>query len=148
MSFFIKSPLCSHQEEKLANPSLDVWNIFIHVQNHNFHLSHFRPILGSVEENPVFMIALYRGPHDPTCAHGFTKAFLDEIIPYVLSGVQIGGVHYRFRLSRIMADAPARAFLLCMKRPNGFYSCPKCTTKGISYRGRVCFPNLDEGVRR
>lgn len=106
-------------------------NFIYYFRNHNLYLLYFRPILGSVNEKPVFMIALYRGSHDPISAHDFMRAFLDEIIPYFANGIEIGGKKYKFKLSKILADAPARAFILCLKRPNGFYSCPKCNAKGI-----------------
>jgi hypothetical protein len=73
----------------------------------------FWPILGSVEKRPIFIIALWKGrKKQPASCDQFLKRFLDEILPYFREGIQVGKKRYKFNLVCVLADAPARAFLL------------------------------------
>lgn len=72
----------------------------------------FWPILGCIDECPIFIIALYKGLKDPKCASTYLKNFIDEIIPYFSDGICVYNKVYKFHLVCILADAPARAFLL------------------------------------
>lgn len=103
----------------------------------------FWPILGSVHRRPIFIIALFKGPSDPQCAKTYLKDFFDEILPYFSDGIYVNGKMYSFHLRCILADSPARAFLLGLKRPTGYFSCSKCTIVGVHVEHRVCFPPIE-----
>lgn len=81
----------------------------------------FWPQLGSVQRHPVFIIALYKGSKKPECCKTFIKHFVDEILVYFRDGVEVHGKNYNFHLVCILADAPARAFLLNLKQPTGYF---------------------------
>lgn len=110
-----------------------------------FHSSpvKFWPTLGSFIKKPVFLIALYIGEKDPKSAEDYLKDFIDEISPYLRDGLDLRGHVYRFELHCLLADAPARAFLLGIKFPTGYFSCSKCKIEGSRCEGRTCFPSVD-----
>ena len=102
----------------------------------------FWPILASVHQRPVFIIAIYKGKEDPKSCTVYIRRFGDETLPYFRNGIEVGKKNYKFQLVCILADAPARAFLLGMKYHTGFFSCVKCTVRGVYCARRVCFPLL------
>lgn len=104
----------------------------------------FWSILGSVGDGGIFIIALYKGIGKPASCAAFLKDFVDEIIPYYSDGIEIRGKIYKFEVHCLLADAPARAYILRMKYDTGYYSCSKCTVRDIRQDGRVCFPLIAE----
>jgi len=99
----------------------------------------FWPILAMVVKYPVFPIALYKGVGKPKNMNDFLKPFVDEAISLVLNGLRLGMKKYRVRVRLIAADAPARADILRIKHPTGYYSCSKCKIHG-EWHGQTCFP--------
>lgn len=108
----------------------------------------FWPILGSVGDGDVFIIALFKGIGKPDSCSAFLEDFVTEITSYCLNGIEIHGKIFKFELHCILADAPARAYIIRMKYHTGYYSCSKCTVSGITRGGRVCFPFIDDGEER
>ena len=108
----------------------------------------FWPLLGCIGPKPIFLIALYKGLQDPTCAVDYCKDFIDEILVYLHSGIELHGRTYSLKLHCILADAPARAFILNMKRHTGKFSCSKCQIQGIWSDGRKFFPMVETLVQR
>lgn len=51
------------------------------------------------------------------------------------------------KFGSFFADSPARCFSLGIKYYNGFFGCPRCTTKGMTKKDRTCFPELDAPLR-
>ncbi|KAG8173647.1 hypothetical protein JTE90_025291, partial [Oedothorax gibbosus] len=51
----------------------------------------------------------------------------------------INSLMYCIHIKAFVCDAPARAFLKCIKPYNGYYGCERCKQKGL-YLGRVTFP--------
>lgn len=109
----------------------------------------FWPTLGCVHQRSIFIIAIFKGHDDPLDAKTYLKDFLDEILPYFVDGILIHGKRYKFHLRCILADSPARAFILGLKRATGYFSCSRCTIKGVRCENRVCFPLIkDDNVTR
>lgn len=102
------------------------------------------PILGNIiPYKEVFMIGVYYGHKKPQDANIYLNEFVEEAIELSTNGIMIGGKNYKFSIRFIIADAPAKSFILCVKNFNGFNSCTKCVTKGKTVKNRRCFPKLN-----
>ncbi|XP_065212384.1 uncharacterized protein LOC135849488 isoform X1 [Planococcus citri] len=126
-----------------------------------FHSSQFNfwPILGSIDNFPVFIIGIYGGPKKPTCSNEFLQLLIKEIIVLQNKGITIRGKTYVFVFEKLLMDAPAASYILGVKGHSGYYCCRKCYAAGksvvvegrVSKSGRecrvICFPDLDSGNR-
>lgn len=92
----------------------------------------FWPILGSIEDKPVFIVACYGGKSKPSCANQFLKKFVDEVCVLRKEGIAVRGMRYRFVLRKIVMNAPARSFILGIMNHNAREACHKCFIKGIN----------------
>ena len=107
----------------------------------------FWPILcildQSVNKTP-FIVSLYYDDSKPDDANNFLRPFVDECLYLEKNGITIDNKKFTFRLSCIVTDAPARAFLKCIKSHNSLHACEKCIQEG-TYIGRTTWeytPNL------
>lgn len=50
-------------------------------------------------------------------------------------------------ISKILCDAPAKAFVLCIKNFNSYQSCTKCWTEGLFINNRMTFRELNSKLR-
>lgn len=114
------------------------------------------PILGKIREIPnsnVFVIGLYAGVTKPTNVEEYLNEFIQDMKCVVQEGIQYNGVHFRVAPDAFICDAPARAFLKCIKGHTGYYACERCTQKGKHVNRRMTFPEMaaeqrtDEGFR-
>jgi len=92
--------------------------------------AHFWPLLGRVEPNHVFIIALWYGGHEPDDINTFMLDFVEESNRLSSDGISIRGRHFNFRIGYFTADTPAKASALNCKKPTGYWSCPKCKVTG------------------
>lgn len=79
-----------------------------------------------------FTVALYCGDSKPASAHDYLLDFVTEATKLINDEVIINTRTYSFRIIGIIADSPARAFVKCIKPPGAFYTCERCSVKGIS----------------
>lgn len=88
----------------------------------------FWPILSTfdqaVDKTP-FIIALYFGESKPTDSEEFLKEFVEECL-LLENGFIENEIQYVFRISCIIADAPARQFLKSMVSHASYNACKKC----------------------
>lgn len=119
----------------LLSITLNVDGLPVHASTTNS----FWPILcildQSINREP-FIVGLYFGNSKPHSVNNYLRPFVDECIELENSGIIFSGKKYAFRVSCIVADAPARAFLKCIKSHNSLYGCEKCTQEG-TYIGRT-----------
>ena len=76
--------------------------------------SEFWPILCMLDQTEVkdpFVIGLCFGNGKPFSASSYLKPFVLECEKLQDEGLIFNGTHYHFRLSAIICDAPARAFV-------------------------------------
>ncbi|XP_039297657.1 uncharacterized protein LOC111050431 isoform X1 [Nilaparvata lugens] len=100
----------------------------------------FWPILGIVDkviDKQPFVIGLYCGEKKPASINEFLRPFVDECLELEVNGIIVEGVKYAFRISCIVADAPARQFLKCIVSHCSSYACEKCIQEGVSYNRRM-----------
>ncbi|XP_077540823.1 uncharacterized protein LOC144153059 [Haemaphysalis longicornis] len=118
---------------------------------------HFWLILGLVKNlkgAAPFVIRAFFSDSKPTDANKFMRKFVEELNALGTSGIVVGTARIPVRLNALVCDAPAKAFVLCIKQHTGYYSCSKCTIKGRYRKKRVCFPGTkcalrtDRSVRR
>lgn len=103
----------------------------------------FWPILGCVQlfnSHYVFLIGLYWGYEKPLESNLFLKSFINELKELSMNGIFTNVGQKHIIVNGFCCDAPAKSFILKCKGHNGFYSCTKCTTEGIFFERRVCFP--------
>lgn len=114
----------------------------------------FWPILGLIEsfENHVqtnkapFVIGIYFGNHKPTTLD-FLTDFVNDTLILERDGFCYQGTSVPVALSAIVCDAPACAFIRSSKGHTGYFSCHKCHVKGVTYQGRMTFPQPDAPAR-
>jgi len=109
------------------------------------------PILGRIKEIPnsnVFVIGLYSGVTKPSNVQEYLNEFIQDVKVVVQEGIQYNDVHFTVAApDAFICDAPARAFLKCVKGHNGYYACERCTQKGVHVNRRMSFPELSAELR-
>lgn len=118
--------------------------------------SEFWPILGlisNVQGAQPFSIGIFHGPSKPRDVNEYLKDFVEEAEALEKNGLTVKNCKLQILLSAFICDAPARAFVTCVKHHTGFFACPKCVTKGVYFRphkskkGSVVYPCLEEKLR-
>ena len=105
------------------------------------------PILCSFDKFEPFIVALFSGKSKPDCIEDYLNDFLEEYRELKLTGVRYNSKSYQVRVKGFVCDAPARAFLKCIKTHNGYFACERCTVKG-TWKGRVVFHLEDTAIAR
>jgi len=104
---------------------------------------HFWPLQASVDQccdSRPFLICIYYGSTKPSDTNFLGKA-IHELQLLEVNGIVFKNSHYRFRVSKILADAPARSFIKGIKNHNSYNGCERCVNEG-EWLGRVIFPKL------
>ena len=107
--------------------------------------SQFWPILGILDQSLLqvpFLVAIFYGQSKPNSLDMFLADFVNEACILQQNGVIIGTKKFRFRVSTILADAPARSFLKNCSIFNSYYGCERCDQKG-TWKKRVVFLEND-----
>jgi len=102
----------------------------------------FWPILGILDQSRVkkpFVVALYYGEGKPTESNLFLRPLVDECKELEQHGITFNNQKFKFRVSCIIADAPARSFAKCIVSHNSLHGCEKCQQEG-TYIGRTTWP--------
>lgn len=91
----------------------------------------------------MFAIGLYSGAAKPTNLQDYLNEFIQDLKSVLKEGIQYNGVHFKVATpDAFICDAPARAFLKCVKGHTGYYSCERCTQKGTHVNRRMTFPEI------
>nr|XP_047131573.1 uncharacterized protein LOC124810559 isoform X1 [Hydra vulgaris] len=106
------------------------------------------PILGTLIEAGaiVFPIAIYCGDKKPNSIHEYLEDFLVEIKALTENGFTHENVKYDVKLAAIICDAPARAFVKCIKGHNGYNCCERCVQKG-EWCGKIILTHTSATLR-
>ncbi len=109
------------------------------------------PYLVKIKELPsskVFMISLYAGPSKPPSVHEYMKDVVEEFKRLTKEGLYFNEKHYSVPLpDAFICDAPARAFLKCIKGHSGYSSCERCVQPGVHLKGRIVYPDMEAALR-
>lgn len=106
-------------------------------------------ILGSIrnfENKSPFIIGAFHGRNKTPDAEIFLKYFIEEAESLKEIGYTWNGINRKFIIDCFICDAPARAYICCIKYHGGYYACAKCETKG-KYVGKVVYPEKDAPLR-
>lgn len=108
------------------------------------------PILGLVKNFHVtapFAIGLYCGTSKPKPLNSFFEDFISEVTDLLSHGFYHNNTLYSVSIHSFVCDAPARAFIKCVKSHGGYSACEKCVEEGEYYKGRVVFPGIKSALR-
>jgi len=101
------------------------------------------PILCLVKNMTIkipFVVGKYCGKEKPQSASEFLADFVEEACRLIKDGLtDIDNKTKKVTVHSFVCDAPARAFLKCVKCHSGYSSCEKCTVHGV-YDRKVIFP--------
>ena len=107
------------------------------------------PILGTFKELPtvVFPIAIYCGKTKPNSLAEYLNDFINEVNNLIATGILYDDKRYTFKLDAIICDAPARAFIKCIKGHYGCNSYERCVQQGERVNGKVILQDIDAPKR-
>lgn len=123
----------SSENEMLLNFSVDGVPLF---KSSNVQMW---PILCSVKKFEPFIVALFCGTAKPNSVTDYTSSFLTELKALQQHGVEFQNGTINVKVNAFICDAPARAFLKCIKSHNAYSSCERCTIEGHYVSHRVVF---------
>ena len=103
----------------------------------------FWPILAKFGHFDPFIVAMYSGQTKPTDLDEYLKDFLTEYKQLKENGIVFEGRTYNVILEALVCDAPARAFLKCIKGHNSYEACERCVIKGVHSDNRMVFTHDD-----
>ncbi len=103
------------------------------------------PILCNFHDFAPFIVALYCGVAKPNSVEEYLSDFLQELQQLQQDGIVHGGKALQLSVKAFICDAPARAFLKCIKNHNSYHSCERCTIRG-TYDGRVVLGAKEQGA--
>ena len=105
----------------------------------------FWPILASIwggTDPKPFIIGLYHAKEKPDCSTEFLRDFVEEAIELEMGGFELENRIVKLKVTAIICDAPARAFICKIVNHTGKFSCPKCTVEG-EWFGRTVFLEIN-----
>lgn len=113
--------------------------------------SQFWPILScyvndSLKKFKPFVIGIYHGYNKPQSANDFLMPFVDKCLNLQKNGILWSDKKINFKFNALICDAPARAFVTCVKSHTGYHSCSKCIQEGI-LNNRMTYPELGSDLR-
>ncbi|KAK9687290.1 hypothetical protein QE152_g36557 [Popillia japonica] len=109
----------------------------------------FWPILGLIKDTvcPPFVLGIFCGNAKPKPLSLFLEDFIDELSNLTQNGFDYKRKQYKVQIHSFVCDAPARAYLKCIKSHSGYSSCERCTVHGEYLKGRVIFRNISHFKR-
>lgn len=105
----------------------------------------FWPILGrfvNIEHKIPFIIGIFSGTSKPNNLDEFSREFLNEYRELNTNGLHFGEKIVYIDIHSVICDAPARAFVKCVKSYSGYHGCDKCTQEG-EWKGKMTFPETN-----
>lgn len=109
--------------------------------------SQFWPILCSFGEESPFLVGLFYGKSKPNSVHEFLRDFLTEYSEINQNGILYENITVKIKIKSFVCDAPARAFLKCIKSHTGYYACERCVIKGTWKNNRIVLSEPDSALR-
>ena len=92
-----------------------------------------------------FVVGLYSGRTKPPLV--FLTDFVNELKELQDSGLLCNCQRLHVVVDNFVCDAPARAFVKCIKSHTGYSSCEKCVQHGLWHGGKVIFDEFDSPAR-
>ncbi len=114
----------------------------------------FWPILVKCGHFDPFIVAMFSGQHKPSPLEEYLKDFVTEYKHIKENGIVYKGQTYTVNIDALICDAPARAYLKCIKGHTSYESCERCLIRGARVEGRIvfseqeCTSRTDDGFSR
>lgn len=135
------------EEDKVISLKINIDGIPLFKSNN----VQFWPILCTFDRHDPFIVALFHGVAKPQPLDDFLQDFLIELNLLKANGI---GAH-EVTVKAFICDAPARAFVKCIKGHTGFSACERCTITGytkenrrVFYTEEPCEKRTDRGFQR
>lgn len=109
----------------------------------------FWPILGMFkndDDKEPFLIGIFSGRGKPNNLHDCFSNFIQEYEELKTNTLSFDGKNVHLEIHSVICDAPARAFVKCVKSFSGYHGCDKCAQEG-EWRGKMTFPKTDAQLR-
>ncbi|KAJ8034244.1 hypothetical protein HOLleu_21001 [Holothuria leucospilota] len=107
------------------------------------------PILCFIEglsQRDPFAVGIFYGTKKPTDASEYLSFFSEEVLSLYETGITYAHMKYPVKISAVVCDAPARAFVKNVKGHTGYYGCERCTQQGV-WDSKMTFPLVDAPAR-
>ncbi|KAF2893722.1 hypothetical protein ILUMI_12451, partial [Ignelater luminosus] len=99
------------------------------------------------ETSDPFVIAVFCGGAKPSPLTSYLSDFIQELKHLLRNGLLFSGKTYSISIHSFVCDAPARAFLKCIKTHNGYSCCERCLEPGQYFNGRVVLTGISAPKR-
>lgn len=93
-------------------------------------------------ELPPFVVGIFCGSSKPKLLELYLKDILDELSLLLNDGFTFLNKLYVIEIHSFICDAPARAYLKCVKLHSGYSACDKCIEPGEYLCNKIVFPGL------
>lgn len=101
----------------------------------------FWPVLCYIDQSKskmVFPVSIYYGEEKPSNLDEFLQPFVNECLK-LEGGLVYKSIKYNVRIRCVIADAPARSYIKCVKGHNAYYGCERCCRKGKHRNSRLLY---------
>lgn len=123
----------SHYQPALKS---SFWPILISIVNIS-HLSKY-----------VLPVGLYHGKFKkPYSSFDLMNYFITEIKEILLNGISVNNKVFKFKITQIVCDAPAKAFVLNVKGHNAYHGCNSCIVEGSFINNRMAYLDMNASLR-
>ncbi|KAB0795928.1 hypothetical protein PPYR_09989 [Photinus pyralis] len=113
------------------------------IKNKDFNLNEIRisfnidgRVISNIKSDP-FVVAVFCGTSKPKPLDAYLEEFIKELEHLLKNGLKYLNLRYTIKIHSFVCDAPAKAFLKCIKNHTGYASCEKCNAVGEYVNGRV-----------
>lgn len=104
--------------------------------------------IANLENTSVGLIGIYRRSTKPTSTMEFCRRFVEDVNRIVAEGgIFYHESEYSLVIRAFIADAPARAFLLCYVGHNATQPCSKCKISGQTLGKRMSYEKIENVPR-
>lgn len=103
--------------------------------------------MDGVDMEPFF-VRFWYGEGKPDVEE-FLRPFIDELLFLLEHGFVCpeSNTEYKIEVYLFICDAPARAYVKCVKGHSGYFSCDRCTVEGEFLEDHVCLVKSDASLR-
>lgn len=100
------------------------------------------PILALLSNDTIknvspFAVGIFCGKTKPSSLESYLEDFINDLLELTSKGFTLNQQHFSVVIHKFTCDAPARAYIKCVKSHGGYSSCDKCIEIGEYYDGRV-----------
>ena len=114
----------------------------------------FWPIMAKFDKSEPFIVSLFCGTAKPDPIEDYLQDFVTELLDLQEKGIDHEGIRFDVMINAFICDAPARAFVKCIKGHNAYEACERCEALASHVNGRMVYTNhapcekrTDEGFK-